>query len=211
MTNQNSTPIRSSPIGRLTLHSILLLTALTAGTAWAEQPAPADGTSSQEGPKAESPSRGARPLIREIRYSDWQKFCFKTPGTNVVCRTTISGKFDTGQSAVRADLIERENEGASRIQLFLPVGLYLQAGVKVSVDQGAPYQIPYVWCLTNTCIAATVADQNLIKQMEAGQKLKLEVVDSNVLTISTSIPLQQFAAVRNAVPARVFEQDTDEP
>jgi invasion protein IalB len=211
MTNQNSAPIQSSAIGALTSHSILLMLGLTAGTAWAQQSAPPNETSSQEAPKAESASRGPRPLIREIRYNDWQKVCFKTPGTNAVCRTTISGTFDTGQSAVRADLIERENENAPRLQLFLPVGLYLQAGVKVSVDQGAPYQIPYVWCLTNTCIAATLADQNLIKQMETGQKLQLEVVDSNMLTISTSIQLQQFARVRNGTPVRVFEQDIDEP
>jgi invasion protein IalB len=95
--------------------------------------------------------------------------------------------------------------------MFLPVGLYLQAGVKVSVDQGTPYRIPYVWCLTNACIAASAADPKLIQEMEAGQKLQLEVADSNILTISTTIPLQQFAAVRNGTPTRVFEQDIDEP
>jgi hypothetical protein len=51
----------------------------------------------------------------------------------MVCRTTISGALETGQSAVRIDLIEREGEGAARLQLFLPVGLYLQAGVKITM------------------------------------------------------------------------------
>ena len=110
--------------------------------------------------------RGQR-AAREIKYSDWRKFCFKTPGTNMVCRTTISGTFETGQSAVRIDLIEREGDKAARLQLFLPVGLYLQAGVKLTIDQGAAYRIPYVWCLTNTCIAADLADPGLIKEMES--------------------------------------------
>ena len=114
----------------------------------------------------------------------------------MVCRTSIAGTFETGQSAVRIDLIEREGDKAARLQLFLPVGLYLQAGVRLAIDQGATWRIPYVWCLTNTCIAADVADPKLLKEMETGQKLRLEVVDSSVLTVSTSLPLNQFATVR---------------
>ena len=80
----------------------------------------------------------------------------------------------------------------------------------MSVDQGTTYLIPYVWCLTNTCIAGELADPTLIKQMETGEKLALEVVDSNVLTVSTALPLAKFAAIRSSAPAQVFEQDIDE-
>jgi invasion protein IalB len=177
-------------------------------TAWAQQPS--DAPPAQKAPESEIAPRGQRPLIREIEYGDWRKVCFKTSGTNEVCRTTISGKWDTGQSAVRADLIEREGEGSARLQLFLPVGLYLPAGVKISIDQGAAYRIPYVWCLTNSCIAADVADPKLIQNMEAGQTLALEVVDSNVLAVSTAIPLGRFAAARNGAPEQTFAQDIDE-
>jgi len=38
----------------------------------------------------------------------------------------------------------------------------------------------------------------------------LEVVDSSVLTVSTSVPLNQFAAVRQRAPAQSFEQVIDE-
>ncbi|WMT79699.1 invasion associated locus B family protein [Bradyrhizobium sp. Ash2021] len=166
--------------------------------------------SASDQPQAEVAPRGQRSTVRQIKYGDWQKYCFKTPGTNQVCRTTISGNFDTGQTAVRADLIEREGEGKVRLQLFLPVGLYLQAGVKLTVDQGKPHQIPYVWCLTNTCIAANVADAALIREMEQGQNLQLDVVDSSVQSVSTTLSLGQFASVRHGAPARTFEQEIDE-
>jgi invasion protein IalB len=188
---------------------ILLLLDFGPGAAYGQQTAKPEGTPPNErSPGQEFALRGQR-AAREIKYSDWRKFCFKVPGTNMVCRTTINGTFETGQSAVRIDLIEREG-GAARLQLFLPVGLYLQAGVKIAVDQGTPYRIPYVWCLTNTCIAADLADPNLIREMESGQKLLLEVVDSSVLTVSTSLPLNQFAAVRQGTPTQVFEQAIDE-
>ena len=128
----------------------------------------------------------------------------------MVCRTSISGTFETGQSAVRIDLVEREGDKAARLQMFLPVGLYLQAGVKITIDQGAAYRIPYIWCLTNTCIAADLADPKLIKEMETGQKLQLEVVDSSVLAVTTALPINQFAAVRQGTPTQTFEQNIDE-
>jgi invasion protein IalB len=159
--------------------------------------------------KMEFALRGQREA-RAIKYGDWQKFCFQTPGANTVCRTTISGKWETGQSAVRVDLIEREGEGAARLQLFLPVGLYLQAGARLTVDQGKPFQIPFVWCVTNTCIAGDRANPALVRQMETGQQLKLEVADTNLLSVSTILPLSQFASVRKAAASRVFKQEVDE-
>jgi invasion protein IalB len=198
---------RASPLVAL---PILLLLDFGIGAACGQQAAKPDGSAPNENsPGQEFALRGQR-AAREIKYSDWRKFCFKVPGTNMVCRTTISGTFETGQSAVRMDLIEREGDRAARLQLFLPVGLYLQAGVKITIDQGKAYRIPYVWCLTNACIAADLAEPGLISEMEAGQKLLLEVVDSSVLTVSTSLPLNQFATVRQGIPARTFEQAIDE-
>jgi len=192
----------------LPLVALLFPLVWEASSAYGQQPA----QSSSEATKADGQEfalRGRRDA-RNIRYGDWQKFCFKTPGVNKVCRTTISGTFETGQTAVRADLIEREGDHAARLQLFLPVGLYLQSGVKVSIDQAEPHRIPYVWCLTNTCIAADLADPGLIKELENGKTLVLEVADSSLLTISTSLPLSQFAAVHQGDPAKVFEQAVDE-
>jgi invasion protein IalB len=187
------------------LSSILLLPSL----ACAQQAAPLSGGATKL-PEPESASRGQRSLVREIKYGDWQKFCFKTPGSNLVCRTTISGAWDTGQTAVRVDLIEREGDDKSRLQLFLPVGMYLQAGVKLTVDQGKPYLIPYVWCMTNICIAGNAADPELIHEMENGQKLTLEVVDSSVQSVDTTLPLGQFGPIRKDAPSRTYQQEIDE-
>src|SRR6185437_2051417 len=80
---------------------------LASGIADAQRASPA-------GDKApEMASRGRRGLVRQIKYGDWQKVCFKTPGSSMVCRTSISGTFDSGQLAVRADLIEREGDSKS--------------------------------------------------------------------------------------------------
>jgi invasion protein IalB len=193
----------------LAAFSLLLVPNFAIGSAHGQQRAGPDAASHGDKSKMEFALRGQRDA-RAIRYSDWQKFCFKTPGANAVCRTTISGKWETGQSAVRIDLIEREGEGSARLQLFLPVGLYLQAGAKLTVDKGKSYQIPFAWCLTNTCIAGERANPELIRQMEAGQQLKLEVTDTNLLSVDTLLPLNQFASVRKAAPSQTFTQEVDE-
>ncbi|HTO65869.1 MAG TPA: invasion associated locus B family protein [Bradyrhizobium sp.] len=197
-------PILPPSIISMAFASSLFLLVLL-GVALGDEKAAGTGTTS-DGTIA---PRGQR-MARDIKYGDWRKVCFKPGGASMVCRTSISGTWDTGQVAVRADLIEREGESAARLQLFLPVGLYLPAGVKVAIDQGAAHQIPYVWCLTNTCIAAEVADPKMIEEMAAGQTLAVEVVDSNVLTVTTTLPLAQFASVRRNPPAQTFEQDIDE-
>jgi invasion protein IalB len=186
---------RSSP--HIVFSMVASLAMLLAGSAMAQQS------------DKEIGQRGER-KAREIKYGDWQKFCFKTPGSNMVCRTTISGTWETGQSAVRIDLIEREGEDTARVQLFLPVGLYLQTAARLTVDQGKPYQVPYVWCLTNTCIAGDKANPGLVKEMGSGEKLKLEVVDTNLLSVSTLLPLDRFASVRKAPPSQIYQQDVDE-
>jgi invasion protein IalB len=209
MIEQPSHRFRSSSISPSPVLLVLLLCS-SLGPTYGQQPSPTGGSQTNEKPPGQEFAPRGQRMAREIKYSDWRKFCFKTPGTSMVCRTTIGGTFETGQPAVRVDLIEREGEGAARLQLFLPVGLYLQAGVKITVDQGTPYLIPYVWCLTNTCIAADRVDSKLMKEMESGQKLLLEVVDSNVLTVSTSVSLGQFTAVRQGTPTQIFEQAIDE-
>ena len=154
-------------------------------------------------------ARGQREA-RSIKYGDWQKLCFKPGGAKIVCRTTISGTFETGQIAVRVYVSEREGDSGARLQLFLPVGLYMPPGVKLSVDTGTAHKIPFTWCLTNTCIAGDLAKPALLRELEAGKNLTIEVVDTNLLAVTTSLPLSQFAAARKGAPARVFEQQIDE-
>lgn len=202
----------SETIALLLLSSILSIGFSARGLAddpASGQPRPSDGNTAATAGAPEIAARGQRPA-REIKYGDWQKFCFKPGGAKMTCRTTISGTWETGQQAVRVDLIEREGDGAARLQLFLPVGLYLPAGAKLTVDQGTSHNLGYTWCLTNSCIAADVANPQMIGELETGRKLVIEVVDSSILSVTTSLPLGQFLSVHQGAPSKIFEQALDE-
>ena len=174
----------------------------------AQQAAPAAPPGAK--PAAAEPAAQGQREARKIRFGDWKKVCFKPGGAKMICRIMIDGTFDTGQDALHIYLTEREGDSTARLQIFLPVGLYVPAGVKLTVDKGTAYKIPIKFCLTNTCIAGDLAAPALLSAMEAGKSLALEVVDTNMLAVTTSLPLAQFAAVRKGAPAQVFEQKIDE-
>jgi invasion protein IalB len=209
MTGSHRTETRSGhSYAKLAFAAILL--AAVAGVASNQRAASQQNSTVAPKPAAtEIAPRGQRE-VKDVTYGDWRKLCFKPGGAKMLCRTSITGTFATGQTAVRLDIIEREGDGATRLQVFSPVGMYLQNPVKLAVDQGKPYRVPYTWCLTNACIAGTVADPKLVKEMNTGQTLRLEFVDSNLLSLTTSLPLGQFAAVHKGAPAQSFEQDIDE-
>jgi invasion protein IalB len=189
--------------------AVCTLVSATTGMAGDEHtnPSPSAGAAGTRA-EVEIGPRGEH-MPQDIKYSAWRKVCFKAPDAKTLCRTTSEGTWDTGQVAVRVDLIERAG-GVGRLQIFVPVGLYLQPGIKVTIDRNATIPVPYNWCLTNMCVAATLANPDLVQELLSGKTFKLEVVDSNFLTVATSLPLDQFASIRDGAPAQVFEYQLDD-
>ena len=126
----------------LTALATLLLLDSGTGAVYGQQTAkPEDLPPNGKPAGQEFASRGQR-AAREIKYSDWRKFCFKVPGTSGVCRTTIIGTFETGQSAVRIDVIEREGDRAARLQMFLPVASTCRLASKSPSIRAPPIAFP---------------------------------------------------------------------
>jgi invasion protein IalB len=158
----------------------------------------------------EPPSKPPRLRLPEnIHYSPWQKLCFASSDRTTICRSTSTATDDLDQVVVRVDLIERA-DGPARLQLFVPQGANLQQGVKVTVDQGSPIQVPFNWCLTNICIAARGIEPTVAAQMEAGQQFKLELTDLYASSVAINLPLSQFGAVHQGSPAKTFDFSLNE-
>ncbi|MBR0852227.1 invasion associated locus B family protein [Bradyrhizobium diazoefficiens] len=143
-------------------------------------------------------------LPGKIQYSGWRKLCFESSDKTTTCRTTSTGTDETGEVVTRVDLIQRA-DGPARLQLFVPQGVDLQRGVKVTIDRGKPSQIPFNWCLANICIAASAVKPDLLARLESGKTLKLDLADPNASSASLTLPLDQFAAARKGAPAQTFD------
>jgi invasion protein IalB len=148
-------------------------------------------------------------LPEKIRYTDWQKLCFDSSDGTKICRTTSTGTDDLDQVVTRVDLIQRA-DGPARLQLFVPQGVDLERGVNVSVDGGRPTQIPFNFCLSNICIAAAPVKPSLITELESGKTLKLGLTDLNSSSVTLTLSLNKFAAVRKGATALTFDFGLDE-
>ena len=158
--------------------------------------------------EAEIAARGQQKLPN-LTYSAWKKLCFRGAqgaDTKMVCRTSIEGKSDLGQIILKVDLIEREEAPATRLQIFVPVGNFLQPGIRLTVDKGTSMLVPYTICLANGCVAATVPELAFLHALETGKMLSLEVVNSNVVTVIASLSLDNFASARQGVATQILEQ-----
>src|SRR6188508_669151 len=148
--------------------------------------------------------RGARP-INEISFSPWRKTCFQVPDGGSICRTSSVGTMSTGQQVIRADLIVSGDKGAARLQLILPPVFFVPAGVKVRFGDDST-DIPYLWCVSNACIAAGRLEARLIERMTALEQLIIECIDTSLLGISAAIPLASFREAHRGVPARSYNE-----
>jgi invasion protein IalB len=209
MTNSHRTETRSGSTCAKLSFAALLLVAVASVAANQRAASQQNSTAAPKAEGTEIAPRGQRE-VKDITYGDWRKLCFKPGGSKTLCRTSITGTFTTGQVAVRVDIVEREGDATARLQVFSPVGMYLPNPVKLTVDQGTPHSVPYTWCLTNACIAGTAADPKMVKEMDSGRTLRLEFVDSNLLLLTTSLSLAQFASIHKGAPAQTLEQDIDE-
>lgn len=188
---------------------IALAVSMTATVASSQQVIPfGDVPATADFSEAEIAARGQQKLP-DLTYSTWKKLCFRgAQGADVkmVCRTTVEGKSDLGQTMLRIDLIEREDAPAVRLQIFSPVGNFLQPGISLTVDKGASLLVPYTICLANGCVAATVPQPNFLGELETGRTLSLAVVNSNVITVIASLPLDNFARARQGPAAQILDQ-----
>jgi invasion protein IalB len=188
---------------------IALGISMTATVASSQQVIPfGDVPATADFSEAEIAARGQQKLPN-LTYSTWKKLCFRgAQGADIkmVCRTTIEGKSDLGQTMLRIDFIEREDATAVRLQIFAPVGNFLQPGINLTVDKGASLLVPYTICLANGCVAATVPEPNFLGELETGRTLSLAVVNSNVITVIASLPLDNFAKARQGAAAQILDQ-----
>jgi invasion protein IalB len=146
----------------------------------------------------------------QLIFSPWTKFCLKGQEANAkqVCFTGKDGRVESGMPVVAAVLIEPENDTKKVLRVTLPLGMSIQPGTRVIVDQGQPMTGPYVICFNNGCMADYEASGELIGKLKKGQGLVIQGINGSGQPISLVVPLGDFAKAYDGPPTdpKVFEQ-----
>jgi invasion protein IalB len=174
-------------------------------------------------PKAKAPPAGqqqqkaapppeqqqAQPAEPQLIFSPWTKFCLKGQEANAkqVCFTGKDGRVESGMPVVAAVLIEPEGETKKILRVTLPLGMSIQPGTRVIVDQGQPMTGPYVICFQNGCMADYEASGELVGKLKKGQGLVVQGINGSGQPISLVLPLNDFAKAYDGPPTdpQVFE------
>src|SRR5262249_60154400 len=87
------------------------------------------------------------------------------------------GHGEPGASGAVVVLGEPEGEARKLLRVTLPLGMSLQAGPRVIIDNGQPLTGPYVICLANGCVAEYEASAELITKMKTGQSMHVQGIN----------------------------------
>jgi invasion protein IalB len=164
----------------------------------------------QAQPAPQAPAQPAQPQMPQLIYSPWTKFCLKGKDANAkeVCFTGKDGRIESGMPVVAAVLIEPEGEAKKILRVTVPLGMQIQHGTRVIVDQNTPMTSPYVICFTNGCMSDYDATADLIGKLTKGKNLVVQAINANSQPISLNLPLSDFSKAHEGPPTdpKVFEE-----
>jgi len=189
----------------------LLTAAMVAGTpALAQQPKAATKPAAQKAqppkpaaqapaPAAPAPQAAAAPP--QLMYSPWIKVCGKGPETNnkQVCVLTKDGRLENGMPVAVVQLFEPEGE-PKVMRITVPLGMQLQHGTRMIIDQEQPAQQPYKICFPVGCMSDYPVTDDMIAKMKKGQQIVLQAINMQGTPISLPLPLNDFAKAYDGPP-----------
>ena len=155
---------------------------------------------------APEPGSGAAPA--QFVFSPWTKICGKdSPPANskVVClivkeARVKEARLEIGAFAASAALVESEDEPKRILRVILPLGMQIQPGTRVFIDQGPAAQRPYLICFANGCMADYEADAVMMAKLARGQELVIQGIDSSGQPVTVKLPLIDFAKAYEGPP-----------
>src|SRR5712671_3030814 len=149
--------------------------------------------------QAQAPAGGEQP---QLIFSPWTKFCLKGQEANAkqVCFTGKDGRVESGMPVVAAVLIEPDGEPKKVLRVTLPLGMSIQPGTRVIVDQGQPMTGPYVICFNNGCMADYEASGELITKLKKGNGLVVQGINGAGQPISLVLPLGDYQKAYDGPP-----------
>ena len=181
-----------------------------------KKPATAQAAPVQAAPQTQSPvqqtqaTAPAQPQQLPLVYSPWTKICGKDqqPGAKQVCLIIKEARLETGQFVAGAVLVEPEGDPKKMLRVTLPLGMQLQPGTRVIIDQENPIAQPYVICFPNGCMSDYNADGDVVTKLKKGQGLIVQAINAGGQPISLTLPLADFAKAYDGPPTdpKVLEE-----
>lgn len=162
------------------------------------QPAQPTPQQQQQRQAAEQPPR---PVTGTT--TGWVKICQPIPETTPPrqgCLITQEVRAENGAFLGGATIQEVQGDPTRSLQLALPLGLALQAGFLVRVDQGVATPGKFGTCFPNACFGALELGTDMLNAMRRGQNVLVTVRNAQGVALDLVMPLATFVRAYDGAP-----------
>lgn len=176
------------------LRTMVFLAALalpaTAALAQDKPAAPADAA-----PAAAAPADNAASAPGDEANNPWNKLCGQDARTKKqVCFTVRELRTDSGQFLASAGVREVDGETRKILLVQTPVGMLIQPGIRVQVDQNTQVPGKYTICMPNACFAEIPITDDFTASMKKGKDLIITTQNQQAKALNFPISLTGFTA-----------------
>lgn len=125
----------------------------------------------------------------------WNKLCGEDARTKKqVCFTVRELRTDSGQFLASAGVREVDGETRKILLVQTPVGMLIQPGIRVQVDQNTQVPGKYTICMPNACFAEIPITDDFTASMKKGKDLIITTQNQQAKALNFPISLGGFTS-----------------
>jgi invasion protein IalB len=143
----------------------------------------------------------AQGLVKSI-HNDWQVRCDTPPGAlqeQCALMQTVMAE-DRPGVGLTVLLLKTADQKSRLMRVVAPMGVLLASGLGLKIDQADVGRAGFVRCLPSGCVAEMVINDNLLKQLRAGQTATFIILQTPEEGIGFPISLKGFGEGYDKLP-----------
>jgi invasion protein IalB len=171
-----------------------------AGVSFAQQ-APKDGAKSKGQPQTQATPAPSPSAVPAPAQPGWIARC-SSPSRDAPLECAIEQSAVLTKTGQLVALVNIRVPGDTRAPIALvqlPLGLNLQAGAKLQVDDGKSSDLPIQTCENRGCYASVPISPEMLNALRAGKQLKVVFQDLAKETIAIPMSLADFASAYDKI------------
>ncbi|MEM0978223.1 MAG: invasion associated locus B family protein [Pseudomonadota bacterium] len=136
-------------------------------------------------------------------FGEWEQRCVGE-GDTEKCVLVQFGKTDEGEilSRLTIEALPEGAQAAAGLTIIAPLGVLLQAGMTLQIDDGRLNRYPFAVCERDGCLAQFGLTATEVEVMKAGELMRLGIVGAGSQEpIMLNISLDQFSEAWDALQA----------
>ena len=142
----------------------------------------------------------AEPVVREV-HKDWTVVC-DTPeqvGQEICLIVQQKNIKDSNQPILRVEVGYAVSNGEPFTIITAPLGIALQAGLTVQIDDNEPTVMQFGSCIPTGCVVGSNLSEHQVNALKFGNEAKFTLQDSRRRNVTVPVSLAGFTAALNAI------------